>query len=88
MISAVAVAVQFAMASEMNYAYALIFGVSTIGAAYIGIKSVQIYISQSGKESIIALMLLIVLSLALISIPLKYLLTNKTDEMAEDAPFE
>ena len=83
MVSAIAVALQFAMLNDMIWPYACVFGVSTIIAAFIGIRAVQCYIQSSGKESIIALLLIIVLSLALVSIPIKrFLLTPKTHAAA------
>ena len=64
------------MAGELNWGYSLIFGAVTLVATFIGIKSVSVYIAASGRESIIALLLVIVLSIALVSIPLKHLLLN------------
>ena len=74
MVSAVSVAIQFSMMGDMIWPFAGIFGTSTIIAAFLGIRAVQCYIQSSGKESIIALLLIIVLSLALISIPVKQFL--------------
>lgn len=82
MVSAVSVALQFAMLHDMIWPYAGIFGVSTILAAYLGIRAVQCYIERSGKESIIALLLIIVLSLALISIPIKQFLLPSAHKQA------
>lgn len=77
MVSAVSVALQFAMMNDMIWPYAGIFGFSTIIAAFLGIKAVECYIQKSGKESIIALLLIIVLVIALISIPIKHFLIHK-----------
>ncbi len=49
MIASVSVAVQFAFIGQMNPYYAGLFGGITFISAYIGIKSVNIYLSRTGK---------------------------------------
>ena len=85
MVSAVSVALQFALMNDMLWPFAGIFGVATIFAAFLGIRAVQWYIQSSGKESIIALLLIIVLCVALISIPIKHFLLPSHELTAGDA---
>lgn len=74
MIASVSVVFQFIYIGQLYYYYAMIFGAMTIFAAFTGIKLVNIYIKKSGKQSIITILLVIVLTLALVSLPLKYIL--------------
>jgi len=50
--------------------HAILFGIITFIAAFIGIYGVNIYIERSGRQSVIAIMLVIVLALAFVSLPL------------------
>lgn len=71
MIASISVAIQFAWIGDMLWPFAIIFGAITLVAAYIGIQSINWYIKKSGKASIIAFMLVLVLVLALVSLPIK-----------------
>mmetsp|Transcript_13471 Transcript_13471/g.22918 ORF Transcript_13471/g.22918 Transcript_13471/m.22918 type:complete len:224 (+) Transcript_13471:871-1542(+) len=71
MISSISVVTQFIMLKQLNFEYAKIFGVLTLVFAYVGIKGVNIYISRSGKQSVILISLTVVLIIALVSLPIK-----------------
>ena len=77
MISSLAVMLQFAVLDEISWGYASIFGFTSLLSAYTGLTTVKWYIKQSGRESIIALLLIIVLVFALLSLPIKLLLDMK-----------
>ena len=62
----------------MIYSYAIIFGVITIIAAYIGITAINMYVKKSGRQSIIAFMLVLVLVLALVSLPINAILKRNS----------
>jgi len=74
MIASLSVAIQFMYIGAMNYQYAILFGFLTLLAAYTGITAVNIYVKRSGKQSVIAILLVIVLTLALISLPIDYIM--------------
>lgn len=74
MIASVSVAIQFIYIGSMNYQFAGMFGVITLIAAYSGITAVNIYVKRSGKQSVIAVLLVIVLTLALVSLPIDYIM--------------
>lgn len=74
MIASIAVVFQFIYLDQLHWGYALIFGGVTILAAYTGIQSVNAYIKKSGKQSVIAILLVIVLTMAILSLPLKFVL--------------
>jgi uncharacterized membrane protein YfcA len=74
MIASIAVVFQFIYLDQLHWGYALIFGAITVLAAYTGIQSVNAYIKKSGKQSVIAILLVIVLTLAILSLPLKFVL--------------
>jgi len=52
-------------------------------AAYVGIKAVNSYVEKSGKQSIIAILLVIVLVFALLSLPLNFYLDQYYAENEE-----
>ena len=58
----------------MNPYYAALFGGMTFISAYIGIKSVNLYLARTGKQSRILICLIICLTLALVSLPINYIL--------------
>ena len=61
----------------MLWPFAIMFGVITLVAAYMGISFIDWYIKKNnGKQSIIAFMLVLVLVLALISLPIKKLMMS------------
>lgn len=74
LVASVSVAVQFAQRGELNIDYALIFGFTTLICVYTGIKGVNAYIARSGKQSVIAFILAFVLVLALVSLPINFIL--------------
>jgi hypothetical protein len=74
MIASLSVAIQFIYLGGMNFDYAILFGGLTLIAAYTGITAVNIYVKRSGKQSVIAILLVIVLTLALISLPIDYIM--------------
>ena len=78
MIASISVAIQFAWIGDMIYSFALIFGLITFVSAYIGITAINIYVKKNGgKQSIIAFMLVLVLVLALVSLPINQILKSK-----------
>jgi hypothetical protein len=77
MIASISVASQYIFMEQLNIYFSGLFGLITIVAAYVGIKSVNTYIEKSGKQSIIAIILVIVLILSLVSLPFKFLILNK-----------
>jgi uncharacterized membrane protein YfcA len=79
MISSLAVMLQFAVLQELDWTYAGIFGATSLISAYAGLTAVKWYINKSGKESFIALILVIVLIFALVSLPIKSIMDNKSD---------
>jgi len=80
MIASISVAIQFAWIGDMLWPFAIMFGSITLVAAYIGIQSINWYIKKSGKQSIIAFMLVLVLVLALVSLPIKTLMKSQATE--------
>lgn len=82
MVSADAVLLQFVVLGEIDWTYSLIFGFTSLVSAYIGIMTVKWYIARSGRESVIALILMIVLVFALISLPIKSWMDSKDNASA------
>jgi len=74
MIASISVAIQFIYIGQMNFSFAILFGFLTLIAAYTGITAVNYYVKRSGKQSVIAILLVIVLTLALISLPIDYIM--------------
>ena len=74
MVASISVASQFIYINFMNYYFAALFGVIALVSAFTGITVVNKIVAKSGKQSIIAGLLVIVLLSALISLPLNYLL--------------
>ena len=58
----------------MNPYYAVLFGGITFVSAFVGIKSVNIYLAKTGKQSRILICLIICLTLALVALPINYIL--------------
>ena len=81
MIASISVAVQFAFIGQMNPYYAALFGGMTFISAYAGIKSVNIYLKKTGKQSRILICLIICLTLALISLPINYILKQNAKKV-------
>jgi len=65
---------------DMLVNYAILFGVMTVISAYIGITSINNYIKKTGKQSTIAILLTSVLVVALISLPLNFILDSYQNE--------
>ena len=65
---------------DMLVNYAMLFGVMTVISAYIGITSINNYIKKTGKQSTIAILLTSVLVVALISLPLNFILDSYQNE--------
>jgi len=78
MIASICVALQFIFIGAMNLTYAGIFGVLTLGSAFVGLHFIGAYVKKTGKQSIILVILTLVLTLALISLPMKYLIDDGT----------
>ena len=74
MIASISVAIQFIYIGEMNFEYAVLFEVLTLFSGYTGITAVNIYVKRSGKQTLIPIIFVIVLTLALISLPIDYLM--------------
>ena len=71
LIASIAVASQFAYLQVIYWGYALIYMLITVIAVWIGISMVNVYVKKTGKQSIILIILVICLTLAFVSIPLK-----------------
>jgi len=84
LVASMSVCLQFLMAKNMLVNYALCFGSMTIVCAYIGISSVNSIVKKSGKQSVITVILAACLIIALLSLPLKFLLLNKTAHSGTD----
>lgn len=74
MIASFAVVIQFQMSNSLSLDFSLLFGGMSTVAAYLGINTVNNYIKKTGKQSSIAIILTLVLTFALLSLPLKYFL--------------
>lgn len=80
MIAALSTAAQFIYIGDMMYAYAGLFALLTLISAFCGLKAINAYTAKSGKESIIAIILVIVLTLALLGLPLNYLIKSMEEK--------
>lgn len=78
LIASISVAIQFAYQGQMLLPYAGLFGAITVVCAFIGIKGVTAYVKKSGKQSVITIILAFCLIIALLSLPLKYLLLDQS----------
>jgi len=56
--------------------YALTFGAITVCSAFVGLKGIGEYVKRTGRQSIILVILTMVLTMALLSLPLKYLVLD------------
>ena len=74
MVASISVAIQFLLLGDMEVWYALLFGALTLISAYIGITSINGYVQRSGKQSVIAIVLTLVLVFALVSLPIDYMI--------------
>ena len=77
MVASISVVSQFVYSGELNPHYAILFGILALVCSYSGIKAVNYYLKKTGgKQSIIAVILTIILILALISLPLHFLIES------------
>jgi uncharacterized membrane protein YfcA len=83
LVASFSVMLQFAYAGSLNIHYSIMFGVLTVLSAFTGIYLVNLYVQRSGKQSIIAVILVVVLSMALVSLPINYLM--KAQQISEAA---
>ena len=74
MVASISVAAQYLYLGALNPYYSALFGSMTLICAYVGIKMVNIYIKKSGKQSVIMIILAVCLILALVSLPINYVL--------------
>jgi len=74
MVASICVATQYMYLNALNPYYAALYGSMTLVCAYVGIKMVNIYIARSGKQSVIMIILAVCLILALVSLPINYVL--------------
>jgi uncharacterized membrane protein YfcA len=74
MVASISVALQFTMLGQLLLPFALLFGAITLVSVYVGIVGVNAYIKKSGKQSVILILLSVVLTMALVSLPLNRLL--------------
>lgn len=89
MIASLSVVIQFIMLQELNWYFSALFGASTVFAAFLGLKILDCYMRKAGgKQSTIAVLLVICLTLALVSVPLNMMLKSnqKSTTAAELTP--
>lgn len=55
-------------------------GIIAVVAAFTGIFSINVYVKKSGKQSVIAILLVVVLVMAVLSLPLKFLVLSPAKE--------
>jgi len=77
MIASFSVAIQFFCSGQLNMKYAVMFGVLTLVSAFSGIHFVNKIIQKSGKQSIITVILTLVLVLALVSLPIDFIMKSR-----------
>jgi hypothetical protein len=77
MIASICVSIQFYLAGALDFQFASIFGGLTLVSAFCGIHFVNKMVQKSGKQSIIAIILTLVLIFALLSLPVNYVLKAK-----------
>lgn len=74
MVASIVTAFQFIYIGNLLWWYAMFFGGLSVVSAYLGLKSLNIYLAKSGKQSIIAIVLTFCLTFALISLPLNFVI--------------
>lgn len=77
MIASVSVVIQFLMAGQLSPDYAKCFGIISFFSAFVGIYFVNKIIQKSGKQSIIAILLTLVLIVAIILLPINYIIKQQ-----------
>lgn len=86
LIASISVSSQYAYLGLLNPYYSALFGISTVFCALTGIKAVNYYVKKSGKQSVIMILLVIVLVMAVISLPINYILKQNEAAAVKDAP--
>ena len=74
LISTLSVTSQFLYMGIMNIPYAVYLGLIQLLGAYLGVTQVNRIVKLTGRESVIVIILTLVLFIALLSLPVKYLL--------------
>jgi uncharacterized membrane protein YfcA len=74
LISTLSVTSQFLYMGVMNIPYAVYLGLIQLVAAYLGVTQVNQIVKLTGRQSVIVIILTFVLLIALISLPVKYIL--------------
>jgi uncharacterized membrane protein YfcA len=74
LISTLSVTSQFLYMGIMNIPYAVYLGLIQLLGAYLGVTQVNRIVKLTGRESVIVIILTFVLFIALLSLPVKYLL--------------
>lgn len=72
MVSTFATVIQYVIRGNLLYGYASYFGVISIIGAFTGLKAINMYLARSGRQSIITIILTLLLTSALGSLPLNY----------------
>lgn len=72
MVASLSVTIQFLMRGQLNKHYSLVFGITSFISAFVGLFFVNKYIKKTGKQSLIAIILTLVLVVALLLLPLNY----------------
>jgi uncharacterized membrane protein YfcA len=74
LISCISVTSQFLYMGILNFQYAFILGIFTFTGSYLGITQVNRLVKITGRQSIIVFMTALVLAIAFVALPLKYIL--------------
>ena len=74
MIASLSVVIQFLMQGMLDVEFAACFGVLSVVSAFVGIHFVNKIVQKTGKQSLIAILLTLVLVFALVSLPVNYFL--------------
>lgn len=74
LVASIVTALQFVYVGELLWGYAAFFGAITVMSAYLGLKTLNMYLAKSGRQSVIAIVLTFCLAFALISLPLNYII--------------
>lgn len=80
MVASIVTVFQFIYIGDLLWWYAIIFGSITIVSAFCGLKALNAYLAKSGKQSIIAIILTFVLTFAVISLPLNYVIKAQMEK--------
>jgi len=83
MIASISVVIQFVMQQQLDIAFASMFGLLSIVAAYVGLSKVNAYIKKTGKESLITILLTLVLVLALVMLPIDFIIKAQAADASD-----